>query len=72
MDDFDYNDESCPSCRHYPTHFGKCDQCEGGYIDVSDEFYEVEGSSFIKCSNCNGQSIQHWCPKCGYDLILEK
>ncbi len=72
MNEFDYNDDECPSCRHRPTHIRDCDECEQGLIDISDEEFQIEGTSYIKCSNCNGQGVEHWCPKCGYDLILDK
>ena len=72
MDDFDYSDDSCPSCRYSQTHFRNCDDCENGRIDISDENFEVEGTTYQKCETCNGHGIEHWCPKCGYDLTLER
>ena len=70
MEDYDFHDDECPSCRHHPTHIRDCDQmgCEEGYIDVSEEDYLEEGTNYIKCRECNGTGIQHWCPKCGHDL----
>jgi hypothetical protein len=72
MGDYDYHDDECPQCRHHPTHIRDCCECEEGAIDISDENFEVEGTSYMRCPVCKGKGIEHWCPKCGYDLILEK
>ncbi len=70
MEDYELSEDNCPKCGHR-THCRKCSECDDGHIDVSMFYLEVEGSSFVKCRNCNGKGIEHWCPKCGYDLILK-
>lgn len=70
MNDYDIIDEPCPKCENNQTHWQGCDElgCENGLIDISEEDYEVEGTTYEKCQCCNGKGIEHWCPKCGYDF----
>ena len=69
MEDYELSDESCPKCGHSPTHTRDCNRCEEGEIDVSEDNYEPEGTSFMNCSVCLGKGYEHWCPECGHDLI---
>lgn len=71
MEDYELSEDSCPKCGKQ-THYRTCNQCEEGSIDVSEDEFEIEGTSCIRCENCKGKGIEHWCPKCGYDLILKK
>ena len=70
MEDYEYSEESCPKCGQNPTHEKHCDElsCENGYIDISEEDYQLEGTTYEKCNTCNGKGGLHWCPKCGYDF----
>ena len=70
IEDYEFNETPCPQCAHEPTHIRDCMglECDNGQIDISDENYEVEGSSFERCNTCYGTGIEHWCPKCCYDL----
>ena len=72
MDDYEFDDESCPKCGHYPTHARRCHVigCEDGYIDLheyDDPLFFDEGETEM-CRECWGTGWERWCPKCGYDL----
>lgn len=71
MEEYELNyDDSCPKCGHSPLKYRDCIElsCEDGYIDESDENYELQGTTVVKCDTCNGSGIEQWCPKCGKDL----
>jgi len=72
MDDYEFDDESCPKCGHSPTHARRCHVigCEDGYIDLheyDDPIFFDEGETEM-CRECWGTGWEHWCPSCGYDL----
>ena len=68
-DDYEYGDNSCPKCGHYPTHWRRCSEldCNDGFIESNevDDFGE-----FYTCPTCKGTGIEAWCPNCGADLSL--
>ena len=72
MDDYEFDDESCPKCGHYPTPARRCHVigCEDGYIDLheyDDPLFFDEGETEM-CRECWGTGWERWCPSCGYDL----
>ncbi len=63
------NYNTCPKCKaELQTEICPEITCESGRIDVSEEFFEVEGSRYEKCSECGGKGHVTWCPKCGYEV----
>ncbi len=72
MDDYEYDDEPCPKCGHYPTYARRCHVlgCDDGYIDS----YGYDDPLFFNpdetemCTECWGTGWERWCPKCGCDL----
>ena len=72
MDDYEFDDESCPKCGHSPTHARRCHVlgCEDGWIDLhehEDSMYFDPGDQEM-CGECWGTGWERWCPKCGFDL----
>ena len=78
MNDYEYHDESCPKCGHYPTHERPCSNihCGGddgineGMIDEYD-FDPINfspGEWMMRCPDCSGIGTEIWCPECGFDL----
>lgn len=71
MDDWRYDDRSCPECSHHPTRYHDCWKagCLDGFHDLHEEdpIWYPRGT-IERCRECWGMSIVAWCPECGCDL----
>jgi len=66
-----YADEPCPNCGH-ETFSRTCwdcggDGCRDGYEE--DPLWYDPGD-MIPCDTCGGHGCLHWCPRCGWDMML--
>ena len=73
MEDYELESEPCPYCGHEPTRSRRCVAwfCENGWVDESDENFNLPGTDMVACEECNGKGYQHWCPSCGKDIYVE-
>ena len=70
-DDYEYCDQPCPRCGHTPTHWRDCTAfCGEGFIDLHDDdpINYAPGEEIEPCPECLGTGIEHWCPKCSYNM----
>lgn len=63
-EEVDLSEEYCPNCTHQ-CFSRTCWDCggEGGH-DGYDE------GDIIRCDTCRGHGYHHWCPRCGWDMLL--
>lgn len=69
-DDEIFSEEDCPKCGS-EIRTSACDNCEDGasYHDCGDDTCCcLNPMANVRCSDCGGHGIYHWCPTCGWDL----
>ena len=72
-DSFEISDEHCPMCQHF-TYRRECG-CDEGYSDHDcgeDCCVCFDPEPNICCDECIGHGYHHWCPGCGWDLLLKR
>lgn len=69
MDDYELDDDPCPTCGHSPTRYRDCDQigCDDGLIDLyEDDPVSYDPDDTEVCLECNGTGVQRFCSNCGW------
>lgn len=72
-DEVDLSDEYCPNCDHQ-LFTRTCGDCggEGGHDGYEDDPLWYNQGEMIPCGICRGHGFHHWCPRCGWDMLLPK
>ena len=66
-----FSEETCPNCGH-DCFSRSCSDCggEGGHDGYEDDPLWYDEGDIIPCGLCDGQGYFHWCPRCGWDMLL--
>lgn len=70
-EEVDLSDDFCPNCGHQ-CFCRTCGDCggEGGHDGYEQDPLWYDQGDMIPCDMCHGFGWHHWCPRCGYDLLL--
>jgi hypothetical protein len=63
--DWEYSDDDCPKCGEQMA-YRDCYECEDGVW----EFTDCNGTEYVRCDSCGGNSYYEWCRECGWDNVF--
>ena len=70
-DEVDLSGDYCPNCEQ-ALFSCTCSNCggEGGFDGYEEDPLWYDNGDMIPCGLCWGHGYHHWCPRCGWDMLL--